>query len=98
MNALSGETPLFAEVDGKYGVYTLRELYELHKQGRTIKVPALLDERGNKGWVKVEDVVNFGIHPLKRITLSYSRLYVKLMKTQSFQHIPFTFFQEQKNE
>jgi len=78
MNALSGETPLFAEVDGKYGVYTLRELYELHKQGRTIKVPALLDERGNKGWVKVEDVVNFGIHPLKRITLSYSRLYVEI--------------------
>jgi len=69
---------VFAEVDGKYGVYTLRELFELHKQGRAIKVPALLDERGNKGWVEVEDVVSFGEQSLKRITLSASRLFVEI--------------------
>jgi len=78
MNALSGETPLFAEVDGKYGVYTLRELYELHKQGRTIKVPVLLDEHGNKGWVEVEDVVNLGMQNLKRIMLVTTRLFAEL--------------------
>ena len=78
MNALSGDTPLFADVDGKYGVYTLRELYELHKQGRAIKVPALLNEKGDKGWVEVEDVVNFGIQPLKRITLATTHLFAEL--------------------
>jgi len=78
MNALSGETQLFAEVDGKYGVYTLRELYELHKQGRVIKVPALLNEKVNIGWVEVEDVVSFGKQPLKRIMLDTSRLFVEI--------------------
>jgi len=78
MNALSGDTYVFAEVDGKYGVYTLRELYELHKQGRAIKAPALLDERGNIGWVEVEDVVSYGKQPLKRLVLATSRLFVEL--------------------
>jgi len=78
VNALSGDTSLFAEVDGKYGVYNLRELFEQHKQGRTIRVPTLLDERGNKGWIEVEDVVNFGMQPLKRITLASSRLFVEI--------------------
>jgi len=78
MNALSGDTYVFAEVDGKYGVYTLRELYELHKQGRAIKAPALLDERGNIGWVEVEDVVSYGKQPLKRLVLATSRLYVEI--------------------
>jgi len=78
MNALSGETQLFAEVDGKYGVYTLRELFELHKQGLKIKVPALLDGYGGISWVEVEDVVSFGKQSLKRITLSASRLYAEI--------------------
>ena len=78
MNALSGDTYLFAEIDGKYGVYTLKELFELHKQGRAIKVPTLLNERGEKTWVEVEDVVSFGEQSLKRITLSTTRLYVEL--------------------
>ena len=78
MNALSGDTYVFAEVDGKYGVYMLKELFEIHKQGHAIKVPALLDERGDKGWVEVEDVVNFGLQPLKRITLSASRLFLEI--------------------
>jgi len=78
MNALSGDTYVFAEVDDKYGVYTLRELFELHKQGRAIKVPALLDEIGNKGWVEVEDVVSYGKQPLKRLTLDTSRLFVEI--------------------
>jgi len=78
MNALSGDTPMFVEVDDKYGVYTLRELFELHKQGRAIKVPALLDEYGNIGWVEVEDVVSFGKQRLKRITLATTRLYVEI--------------------
>jgi len=78
VNALSGDTSLFAEVDGRYGVYSLRELYELYNQGHKIKVPTLLNERGEKGWVEVEDVVSFGEQPLKRITLARSRLYVEL--------------------
>jgi len=78
VNALSGETYLFAEIDGKYGVYTLKELYELHNQGRKIRVPTLIDEHGNKGWVEVEDVVSFGKQPLKRITLATSRLFVEI--------------------
>jgi len=78
MNALSGDTYLFAEIDDKYGVYTLRELYELHKQGRAIKVPALLNEKGEKTWVEVEDVVSFGKQKLKRITLATTRLYMEL--------------------
>ena len=78
MNALSGDTYVFAEVDGKYGVYALKELFELHKQGRTIKVPALLNERGEKTWVEVENVVSFGTQPLKRLVLVASRLFVEL--------------------
>jgi len=78
MNALSGDTYVFAEVDGKYGVYTLKELFEQHKQGRAIKVPALLNERGNIGWVEVEDVVSFGKQSLKRIALATSRLFVEI--------------------
>jgi len=80
VNALSGDAPLFAEVDGKYGVFTLRELYELHNQGRAIKVPALLNERGEKGWVDVEDVVSCEKQSLKRITLATTRLYVEASK------------------
>ena len=78
MNALSGDTSLFAEVDGKYGVFTLKELYELHNQGHKIKVPTLLNERGNKGWVEVEDIISFGKQHLKRITLSSSRLFLEV--------------------
>jgi len=78
MNALSGDTYVFAEVDGKYGVYTLRELYELHKQGRAIKVPALLNEKGEKTWVEVEDAVSYGKLSLKRITLATTRLFAEL--------------------
>jgi len=78
MNALSGNTPLFAEVDGKYGVYTLKELYELHNQWHRIKVPALLDEHGNVGWIDVEDVVSFGKQRMKRITLTTTRLVAEL--------------------
>ena len=78
MNALSGDASLFAEVDGKYGVYTLRELFELYNQGRTIKVPTLLNEHGNIGWIEIKDVVNFGMQPLKRITLATSRLFVEV--------------------
>jgi len=78
MNALSGNTPLFAEVDGKYGVYTLRKLFGLHNQGRAIKVPALLNERGEKTWVEVEDVVSYGKLSLKRITLATTRLFAEL--------------------
>ena len=78
MNALSGDTSLFAEIDGKYKVYTLRELYELHKQGRAIKVPALLNERGDKTWVEVDNVVSFKKQPLKRITLASSRLFAEI--------------------
>jgi len=100
MNALSGDTPLFAEVDGKYGVYTLRELYELHKQGRAIKVPALLDERGNIGWVEVEDVISYGKQSLKRITLASSRLFVELSENAiipAFGHYLFSGKEEQIN-
>jgi len=78
MNALSGETYVFAGVDGKYGVYALKELFELHKQGHKIKVPALLNERGNIGWVEVEDVVSFGKQSMKRIMLATSRLFVEV--------------------
>jgi len=78
MNALSGDTPLFVEVDGKYGVYMLKELFELHKQGRAIKVPALLNEKGEKTWVEVEDVVSYGKLSLKRITLATTRLFAEL--------------------
>jgi len=78
MNALSGDTPVFAQVDGKYGVYTLRELFELHKQGCAIKVPALLNEKGEKTWVEVEDVVSFGTQPLKQIMLAISRLFLEV--------------------
>jgi len=78
MNALCGDTYVFAEVDGKYVVYTLRELYELHKQGHAIKVPALLNEKGEKTWVEVEDVVSYGKQPLKRLVLVASRLFVEL--------------------
>jgi len=77
MNALSGDTYLFAEIDGQYGVYTLKELFELHKQGKKIRVPTLLDERGNMGWIDVEGVVSFGKRNLERLTLSSSRLYVE---------------------
>jgi len=77
VNALSGDTYVFAEIDAKYGVYKLKELYELHNQGLTIKVPALLNERGEKTWVEVEDVVSFGLQPLKQITLATTRLYVE---------------------
>jgi hypothetical protein len=41
-------------------------------------VPALLNERGEKGWVEVENVVSFGEQPLKRITLSSSRLFLEI--------------------
>ena len=78
MNALSEDTPLFAEVDGKYGVFTLKELYELHNQGHKIKVPTLLNEKGDKGWIEVEDVASFGKQSLKRITLATSRLFVEV--------------------
>jgi hypothetical protein len=78
VNALSGDTYLFAEIDRKYGVYTLRELYELHNQGHKIKVPTLLNERGEKGWIEVENVVSYGNQSLKRIILSSSRLYVEI--------------------
>jgi len=78
VNALSGDTYLFAEVDGKYRVFALKELYELHNQGHKIKVPTLLNERGEKTWVDVEDVVSFGKQPLKRITLATTRLYTEL--------------------
>jgi len=78
MNILSWDTYLFAEIDGKYGVYTLRELFEIHGKGHRIKVPVLLNERGDKGWVEVEDVVCFEMQPLKRITLARSRLYVEI--------------------
>jgi len=77
VNALSGDTSLFAEVDDKYGVYMLKELYELHNQGHKIKVPTLIDEHGNKGWIEVDNVVSFGKQPLKRITLATTRLYVE---------------------
>jgi len=60
MNALSGDTYVFAEVDGKYGVYTLKELFEIHKNGHKIKVLTLLNERGEKTWVEVENAVSFG--------------------------------------
>jgi len=78
VNALSGDTSLFAEVDEKYGVFTLKELYELHNQGHKIKVPALLNNRGEKTWIDVENVVSFRKQNMKRITLSRSRLYVEL--------------------
>jgi hypothetical protein len=78
VNALSGDTSLFAEIDGKYGVFTLRELFEIHNQGHKIKVPVLLNERGEKTWVEVEDVVSCGKRPLKRITLARSRLYIEV--------------------
>jgi len=78
VNALSGDTYVFAEINGKYGVYTLKELYELHNQGHKIRVPTLIDEHGNKGWVEVEDVVRFGEQSLKRITLSRTRLFAEI--------------------
>ena len=78
MNALSGDTYVFAEVDGKYGVYMLKELFELHNQGRKIKVPALLDEHGNIGWVEVENVTSYGKQSLKRITFARSRLFLEI--------------------
>jgi len=78
VNALSGDTSLFAEVDEKYGVYKLKELYELHNQGHKIRVPTLLNGRGNKGWVEVENIVSYGNQSFKRITLSFSRLYVEI--------------------
>jgi len=78
VNALSKDTPLFAEIDGRYGVYNLRELFEIHGKGHRIKVPALLNERGEKTWVEVEDVVSFGKQPLKRITLATTRLYAEI--------------------
>jgi hypothetical protein len=65
-------------VDKKYGVFTLKELYELHKQGRAIKVPTLLNERGEQTWVEVEDVVSFKKQPLKRLTLASSRLFLEI--------------------
>jgi hypothetical protein len=80
VNALSGDTYVFAEIDGKYSVFTLKELYELHKQGCKIKVPTLLNERGDKGWVEVEDVVSFKKQPLKRITLAISRVFVEVFQ------------------
>jgi len=80
VNALSGDTSLFAEIDEKYGVYNLEELYELHNQGCKIRVPALLNERGEKTWVEVEDVVSFGKRNLKRITLATTRLYVEAIE------------------
>jgi len=78
VNGLSGDTYVFAEIDGKYGVYMLKELYELHNQGHKIKVPSLLNERGEKGWVEVENIVSYGNQSLKRITLSSSRLFVEV--------------------
>ena len=78
MNGLSGDTYVFAEIDGKYGVYTLKELYEQHSKGKKIRVPTLIDEHGNKGWIEVENVVSFGEQSLKRITLATSRLFVEL--------------------
>jgi len=78
MNALSWDTYLFAEIDGKYGVYNLRELFEIHGKGHRIKVPALLNERGEKTWVEVENVVSYGNQHLKRITLSASRLFLEI--------------------
>ena len=80
MNALSGDTSLFAEIDGKYGVFTLRELYELHNQGHKIRVPALLNERGEKTWVEVEDIISFRKQPLKRITLANSMLFLEIFE------------------
>jgi len=78
VNALSGDTYLFAEIDGKYGVFTLKELYEQHNQGHKIRVPALLNERGEKTWIEVEDIISFGKQPLKRITLATTRLYIEV--------------------
>jgi len=78
MNALSENTYLFAEIDGKYGVYTLQELYELHNQGHKIRVLALLNERGEQTWVEVEDIESFGKQPLKRLTLTSSRLFLEI--------------------
>jgi len=78
MNALSEDTQLFAQVNENYGVYTMKEIYDLHKQGLKIKVPTLLDERGNIDWVEVEDVTSYGLKSLKRIMLSTTRLYVEL--------------------
>jgi len=84
MNALSGDTYVFAEIDGKYGVYLLRELFEIHGKGHRIKVLALLNERGEKTWVEVEDVVNFGKQKLKRITLATTRLYIEVLEDTIF--------------
>ena len=78
MNSLSADTPLLAQVDENYGIYTMKELFELHNQGRKIKVPALLNERGEKTWVEVEDVVSYGKQSLKHITLASSRLYAEI--------------------
>jgi len=78
VNTLSGDTYLFAEIDGKYGVYTLKELYEQHNKGKKIRVPTLIDEHGNKGWIEVESVISYGMQPLKRITLATSRLFVEV--------------------
>jgi len=78
VNALSENTYLFAEIDGQYGVFTLKELYELHNQGHKIKVPTLLNERGEKTWVEVEDIISFGKQPLKQITLATTRLYIEV--------------------
>jgi len=78
MNALSEDTQLFAKVNEKYGIYTMKELYDLHKQGQKIKVPTLLDEKGNTGWIEVEDVASFGKQNLKRLTLTSSRLFLEI--------------------
>jgi hypothetical protein len=78
VNALSGDTPLFAEIDGKYGVYTLKELYELHNQGHKIRVPTLLNERGEKTWVEIADIISYGMKHLKKITGARSRLFLEI--------------------
>ena len=98
MNALSGDTYLFAEVNKKYGVYTLRELYELHNQGHKIKVPALLNERGEKGWVEVDNVVSYGNQSLKRITLATSRLFLEISEDAIIPAYSSLLFSEKEKE
>ena len=99
MNALSGDTYVFAEVDGKYGVYALKKLFEQHKQGHAIKVPALLNEKGEKTWVEVENVVSFKKQPLKRVRLASSRLYVEISEDAIIPvFFDSFFFQEKKNK
>jgi len=56
----------------------LKELYELHNQGCKIRVLTLLNERGEKGWGEVENVVSYGTQNLKRLTLVTTHLYTEV--------------------